>query len=73
MRSKAWPPSPFAKPVTLNGTPPKEMQTFAENVDMRGNSLTVFLASCSTKRWLSVRAYYWSTMAGLRRAPMASL
>ena len=33
---------PFAKPVTLNGTPPKEMQTFAENVDMRGNSLTVF-------------------------------
>src|SRR5262245_13768927 len=33
---------PFAKPVTLNGTPPKRMQTFAENVDGRGNSLSVF-------------------------------
>ncbi|HWV41316.1 DUF4055 domain-containing protein [Pseudorhodoplanes sp.] len=33
---------PFQKPVTLNGTPPKAMQTFAENVDGRGNSLSVF-------------------------------
>lgn len=33
---------PFQKPVTLNGTPPAAMQTFAENVDGRGNSLSVF-------------------------------
>lgn len=33
---------PFRKPVTLNGTPPAALQKFAENVDGRGNSLSVF-------------------------------
>ncbi len=33
---------PFMTPVTLAGTPPKAMSTFAENVDGRGNSLSTF-------------------------------